>query len=46
MYLLLGNERGSSICVGYTAYVLELKGNYLILIIRYSASRTIATKMS
>jgi hypothetical protein len=31
MYLLLGNEKGSGICLGYTAYVLELKGNYLIL---------------
>ncbi|WP_426491842.1 hypothetical protein [Hymenobacter sp. 102] len=31
LYLLLGNEKGSGICLGYTAYVLELKGNYLIL---------------
>ncbi|RPD48692.1 hypothetical protein DNI29_08760 [Hymenobacter sediminis] len=31
MYLLLGHEKGSGLCLGYTAYVLELKGNYLIL---------------
>ena len=31
LYLLLGNEQGSSICVQGMAYVLELKGNYLLL---------------
>lgn len=31
MYLLLGQEQGSSICMAGIAYVVELKGNYLIL---------------
>jgi hypothetical protein len=31
LYLLLGNEQGSSICVQGIAYVIELKGNYLLL---------------
>lgn len=31
MYLLLGNEQGSGRCMQYIAYVVELKGNYLLL---------------
>lgn len=30
-YLLLGNEQGSSICVRGIAWLIELKGNYLLL---------------
>jgi len=30
-YLLLGNEQGSSICVRGIAWLVELKGNYLLL---------------
>lgn len=30
-YLLLGNEQGSSICVRSLAWLVELKGNYLLL---------------
>lgn len=30
-YLLLGNEQGSSICVRGLAWLVELKGNYLLL---------------
>ncbi|SDX58226.1 hypothetical protein [Hymenobacter psychrophilus] len=31
MYLLVGYERGSGSCVNCSAYVIELKGDYLIL---------------
>lgn len=31
LYLLLGGEKGDSQCFAYEAYVIELKGNYLLL---------------
>ncbi|MBX0289873.1 hypothetical protein K3G63_05450 [Hymenobacter sp. HSC-4F20] len=31
MYLLLGREKANTFCLAFTAYVLELKGDYLIL---------------
>ena len=31
LYLLLGDEQGSSRCMQHIAYVVELKGNYLLL---------------
>ncbi|RPD48691.1 hypothetical protein DNI29_08755 [Hymenobacter sediminis] len=31
MYLLLGREKAYTFCLAFTAYVVELKGDYLIL---------------
>ncbi len=31
LYLLLGGDKGDSNCYNYEAYVVELKGNYLVL---------------
>lgn len=31
MYLLLGREKAYTFCIAFTAYVVELKGDYLIL---------------